>query len=174
MASNISTTNIDTNFPIAGQDNDSQGFRDNYNIIKTNFDYAKTEIETLQTTTAKLNQENVFNGTLITNAVLSQTAELFFDAGVTDTASDPNNIELSYANGQYQKITVANNTTLKLVDWIPGERYSYMRVEITGVAGNTTTRTVAWASENNGTIKYANNANGATVTNDSVIQIFEF
>ena len=35
MASNIISTTINENFPIAGQDNDSQGFRDNFNVIKT-------------------------------------------------------------------------------------------------------------------------------------------
>ena len=34
MASSITPTNISVTFPIAGQDNDSQGFRDNFNNIK--------------------------------------------------------------------------------------------------------------------------------------------
>jgi len=48
MASNINTTNIDTAFPVAGQDNDSQGFRDNFFNTNQNFVEAKTEIEALQ------------------------------------------------------------------------------------------------------------------------------
>ena len=36
MASSIDTTTIDANYPVAGIDNDSQGFRDNFNSIKTN------------------------------------------------------------------------------------------------------------------------------------------
>ena len=35
MASNINPNNVDTTYPIAGQDNDSQGFRDNFTNIKT-------------------------------------------------------------------------------------------------------------------------------------------
>ena len=34
MASNIDNTSIDATYPIAGQDNDSQGFRDNFTVIK--------------------------------------------------------------------------------------------------------------------------------------------
>ena len=34
MASSISTASIDTAFPVAGQDNDSQGFRDNFSQLK--------------------------------------------------------------------------------------------------------------------------------------------
>ena len=48
MASNITAGNIDGAYPIAGQDNDSQGFRDNFTNIKTNFEYADTEITALQ------------------------------------------------------------------------------------------------------------------------------
>ena len=52
MASNITNANIDADFPIAGQDNDSQGFRDNFSEIKTGLGTAATEITSLQTTTA--------------------------------------------------------------------------------------------------------------------------
>ena len=34
MASNINETGVNKDYPVAGQDNDSQGFRDNFNIIK--------------------------------------------------------------------------------------------------------------------------------------------
>ena len=44
MASNINSTGVDATFPIAGQDNDSQGFRNNFNTIKNNFTAAKSEI----------------------------------------------------------------------------------------------------------------------------------
>ena len=35
MASNIISSTIDDTYPVAGIDNDTQGFRDNFNIIKT-------------------------------------------------------------------------------------------------------------------------------------------
>ena len=53
MASNINDTGINRDYPVAGQDNDSQGFRDNFSIIKDNFVATKAEIETLQSTTAQ-------------------------------------------------------------------------------------------------------------------------
>ena len=52
MASNINPTNINITYPIAGQDNDTQGFRDNFSNIKNNFLVAATEISALQTTSA--------------------------------------------------------------------------------------------------------------------------
>jgi len=48
MASNIDPGTIDATYPIAGQDNDTQGFRDNYLRIKEQLDVAKAEISALQ------------------------------------------------------------------------------------------------------------------------------
>ena len=42
MASNIVPGNVDGTFPKAGQDNSSQGFRENFSSIKNNFNEAKT------------------------------------------------------------------------------------------------------------------------------------
>ena len=57
-SSSINETGVNAEYPVAGQDNDSQGFRDNFSILKTNFVAAKTEIEELQDITAKLNVAN--------------------------------------------------------------------------------------------------------------------
>ena len=43
------TTNlIDTGFPVAGVDNDSQGFRNNFSRIKTSLENAEGRIGTLE------------------------------------------------------------------------------------------------------------------------------
>jgi hypothetical protein len=52
MASNINPVNIDITYPIAGQDNDTKGFRDNFTNIKNNFSVAAKEITNIQTTLA--------------------------------------------------------------------------------------------------------------------------
>ena len=48
MTSQINFDIIDEQYPVAGQDNDSQGFRDNFNSIKDALSTAKVEISTLQ------------------------------------------------------------------------------------------------------------------------------
>ena len=63
MASNIISGTIDGTYPVAGVDNDTQGFRDNFTIIKTGLAEANSEIGALQDNTAKLNVSNDFNGT---------------------------------------------------------------------------------------------------------------
>ena len=64
MSSNINPNNIDTTYPVAGQDNDSQGFRDNFTNIKNNFTEAQTELNDLQT---KVVVKSALTGTTIDN-----------------------------------------------------------------------------------------------------------
>jgi hypothetical protein len=64
MSSNINPYNIDGTFPVAGQDNPSQGFRDNFTNIKNNFIFAQTELNDLQSkaiTTSALTGQNINN-----------------------------------------------------------------------------------------------------------------
>ena len=81
MTSAINFTSINENFPVAGQDNDTQTFRDNFNTIKTSLSTAKDEITTLQDNTAKLNNDNDFNLNIVQNAVLQNNREQKFDLG---------------------------------------------------------------------------------------------
>jgi hypothetical protein len=73
--SSINSTDIDAEYPVAGQDNDSQGFRDNFTTIKNSLATAKSEITTLESTTAKLNATNDFNGNLLQEADFKATTE---------------------------------------------------------------------------------------------------
>ncbi|CAB5215039.1 hypothetical protein UFOVP190_371 [uncultured Caudovirales phage] len=67
MASTINTTNIDVTYPIAGQDNDTQGFRDNFRNIKNNLNTAASEITAIQANVTTLQTA------ITTLANLSQT-----------------------------------------------------------------------------------------------------
>ena len=60
--SQIISVDIDENFPVAGQDNDSQGFRDNFSVIKNSLATAKAEISELDELTAKKDRDNDFDG----------------------------------------------------------------------------------------------------------------
>jgi hypothetical protein len=73
MASTINTTNIDVTYPIAGQDNDTQGFRDNFRNIKNNLNTAASEITALQSNAITL-QSTMTN--LATNANANTAAYL--------------------------------------------------------------------------------------------------
>ena len=69
MASNIYPDNIDVTYPIAGQDNDTQGFRTNFNNIRNNFRVAGAEITALQANTASISSDVSTIQTTITNVV---------------------------------------------------------------------------------------------------------
>ena len=57
MASLINPAKIDITYPIAGQDNDTQGFRTNYQNIKNNFTVAASEITALQSNVETLQSQ---------------------------------------------------------------------------------------------------------------------
>ena len=48
MTSQINPENIDASYPVAGQPNNTQGFRDNFTAIQTYFQAAENEINDLQ------------------------------------------------------------------------------------------------------------------------------
>ena len=100
MASNIVPGNVDGTFPVAGKDNSSQGFRDNFTAIKNNFTNAKTEIETLQTHSVKTNEANNFNDNVVSRAVLKDTSETIYAHGTTS-----GNITINHESGHYQTMT---------------------------------------------------------------------
>jgi len=149
MASNISTTGVDATFPIAGQDNDSQGFRNNFNTVKNNFTAAKSEIEALQTDTAKLNAANNFLGNDVSGANLIANTEKVYPGG---TLTGPQNI--SFTDGNYQTFTIGNSITLTFADWPASGKVGKIRLVLLDTLGDSTTRVVTWATSGGGAIKY--------------------
>ena len=112
MASNIVPGNVDGTYPKAGQDNSSQGFRDNFSATKNNFTEAKTEIEALQTDKANLNAASDFADNEVTRAKLKDTSETIYVHGTTGGA-----ITLNHENGHYQTITSNASITLSFTNW---------------------------------------------------------
>ena len=76
MTSKIVPGNVDGLFPTAGQDNSSQGFRDNFSAILTNFTEAKSEIEALQTNKASLNATSDFNDNEVRRPKIKDASEV--------------------------------------------------------------------------------------------------
>jgi len=101
MSSNINPNNIDTAYPVAGQDNDSQGFRDNFTNIKTNFEFAADEIDDLQSKVVLkaaltgTTLDNDMGGSVIKNAKLQGTR--YTRVAPSDTTGTIN-IDISASN----------------------------------------------------------------------------
>ena len=179
MASNIVDTTIDDTYPVAGVDNDSQGFRDNFNIIKSNFVAAKAELTELQTNAILKSAltgetlDNDFGGNEITNALLKDCAEGVSANGTINTLQN-----VSYLNGVYQTGTVTGDLTLTLADW-PDAGYARMVVELE--SGSGTGRDITFNGENTAQFKKIGTDSWtstsatsvvATVTNNK--EIYEF
>ena len=111
MASNIVPANVDGTYPKAGQDNSSQGFRDNFTAIKNNFTEAKTEIEAMQTNKANLDASSDFTDNEVTRAKLKDTSETVYGHGTTSGA-----VTLNHENGHYQTITTNGAITLSFTN----------------------------------------------------------
>ena len=145
MASNILTADINELYPVAGKDNDSQGFRDNFKLIKTGLTTAASEITTLQTNTAKLDAGNDFNGNNISEANFIANSEEVF---VTDEIAFSQNIR--FINGHYQILTVGGDVTLTLTDWPASGKLGKMRL---AVKGDGTSRLITWSTGASGVLK---------------------
>lgn len=113
MTSQVNPNNIDGTYPVAGQDNDSQGFRDNFTNIRNNFTFTKAEIEDLQNKavlkSALLNTvlSNDFAGNAVVNPALTSWRETYNNIG-----SVSGSVTINFINGNFQKITMAGTTTL--------------------------------------------------------------
>ena len=73
MTSNINTTPIDTTFPIAGQDNDTQGFRTNFTAIVNALNTASSEITALQVAQAGITFPNTVTVVTLTATTIVST-----------------------------------------------------------------------------------------------------
>lgn len=116
MASTINYLSINENFPVAGQDNDTQIFRDNFDTIKTSLASAKSEITALQDNSAKLNETNDFELNVVSRALLQNNRTQKFDAGTV--SQSPTTVD--YENGNYQIFRVSANITIDFLNF-PGD-----------------------------------------------------
>lgn len=130
MTSQINYTDIDEEFPVAGQDNDSVGFRNNFNTIKLALEQAKGEITELHA-----------------KAVLKENVEPI----VGDPEAD-NNLAGSTIRGGYYRdmagystindgLTSASTVSERTIDVSASSLY------VLGVAGNTDFTFSGWAND---------------------------
>lgn len=150
MTSSINTDNIDPEFPVAGQDNNSQGFRDNFLYIKEGLESAASDITDLQLNTPRLDDDNDFNGNIISNAVTSSVYGLVYTASEGDPAGEA---DINIPNGPLQFLYAnSNDLTVTFRSWPAINRYASVRVHLIGDA--TSTKVVTIETENAGLIKF--------------------
>jgi hypothetical protein len=149
VTSNINYLGINENFPVAGEDNDTQVFRDNFDTIKTSLNTAKTEITDLQINTARTDVDNDFNRKLISSAVMLNNYDKKFDGGVIAAP-----LTVDYENGNYQIFRFGVNTTVEFLNFPDDESNPTGLGKITlELYGDGTARTLTFITSGGTVIK---------------------
>jgi hypothetical protein len=124
-------SNINENFPTAGQDNDSQGFRDNFARIKTALSTAQTEITYLNSNAVDKTVNNDMGNNTLSNVILKnygvKSSSDVNSAGLTNV--------ITFGEFQYKKYSVNNATNTFQIDNWPVDCYAEIRLEIVSAAG---------------------------------------
>ena len=146
MTSAINPNNIDGAYPVAGQDNNSQGFRDNFTNTATNFQYAADEITDLQ------------NNAVLKSALTGTTLNNNMGGSVLSNAQLQDMSETVVALG-----TVSGSTTINLV--LPAA----VTVNARGIQGlNTSTGVISFAATGVYTFEFTTSNGGTTI---SVVEV---
>jgi len=160
--SSINPNNINGQYPIAGQDNDSQGFRDNFTNVKNNLTFAKAEIEDLQNNAilksalSGTTLNNNLNYAQISAAQLIKTVETKNDLGTKTGA-----FSISWADGNLQYFTTSGNVDLTFTNWPTTGLYARLVLQITT---DTTNRTVTFPSAVSVNLSTIQGVSGQVVT----------
>ena len=134
--SNINPQNIDGTYPIAGQDNNSQGFRDNFTNTINNFTFAAAELNDLQQNAvlkAPLGSvgqtgtpTNDMNYAFLTHAQLKGTVETKNDI------SSGNTFVVNWETGHFQTVSITTTAGMTFANWPSSTSvWSRLRLQIT-------------------------------------------
>jgi hypothetical protein len=131
--SSINPNNINGQYPVAGQDNDSQGFRDNFTNIINNFTFAYNEINDLQQNALL---KNPLSGTTLSNdmnyaqLVKPQLLNVVETQNpIVGAVSGSKNI--SWLDGDFQKFTTGGDVVLGITNWPQNGTRAKLRLQIT-------------------------------------------
>lgn len=189
MSSNINPNNIDGAYPVAGQDNNSQGFRDNFTNTKTNFQYAANEITDLQNNALLKSAltgttlDNNLNGSLIYGGVIRQFSAVRVALGTLSGS-----VNINYASGSFQTLTTGGPVSLAFSNFPAAGSTALVSVEITvsnaahtvtvpaavsvntsGLVGiNTGTNVITFGAAGVYTLQFVTSDSGSTITLNQV------
>lgn len=113
--SNISYQRINEDYPVAGEDNDTQVLRDNFDTVKTSLRVANEEITDLQNNVVRSDTDNNFNFSIIQRAVFQDTFVKKLDGGMIGVP-----LVVDYQNGSYQVFRFSADTTIEFQNF-PGD-----------------------------------------------------
>ena len=131
MTSQINPNNIDGAYPVAGQDNDSQGFRDNFTNTKTNFQYAGVEITDLQN---KAVLKAALTGGVLSNDMdnnIISNVQLLSASAPRAALGSVTSAELDFAASPYYTASTAGSLSVSFANLPAAGQVAQMRLQIT-------------------------------------------
>ena len=178
MTSLINFAAINENFPVAGQDNDTQVFRDNFDTIKTNFSAAKTEITDLQDNAARTDEDNDFLYNVVGSLTLQDAYLRKKDYGAAIVAGTQ---DISFKQAMYHVVKFGANTSLSFSE------FPTAAVDITGLGqvgkatlelyGDGTSRTITFVTSGGTVLKKSPGFPGSvtvtSATNPVIIEVWQ-
>ena len=194
MTSAINPNNINGAYPVAGQDNNSQGFRDNFTNTVTNFQFAADEISDLQSK-AVLKQaltgtvlDNNMLGSPLSNALLSNMADAALALGTVSGTT-----VINYALASFQTLTTNGAVSLSFTNLPASGAAASVIVQVTvanvihtvtlpasvtvnnvGIQGlNTSTNTISFAATGVYSFEFLTSNGGTTITVREVNKVLQ-
>ena len=156
MTSQINPNDINGDYPVAGVSNNTQGMRDNFTNIKTNFQYAEDEINDLQ---SKGVFKAALTGTTLDNNMANNViynAQVRGIAGTVVTiAATSGTVNIDCNAGPYQTVSITGNITLAFdnATWPPSGTFGMIRLRVTVDAAGRTMTLPAAVSQGTNTIQ---------------------
>lgn len=185
MTSQINPNNINGNFPVAGIDNPSTGFRQNFTNTASNFTAAASEISDLQ---AKAVLKAALTGTTLNNDMSGALVANAQVQGITQTTvahgTVIGTVAVAFGDGAVQTLTTAGAVSLAFSGWpAPGIAGSVTLVATiassahtvtvpaavslggTGITGfDSSTNTISFAAPGTYSFTFTTTSSGATIT----------
>lgn len=176
--SSINPNNINGSYPVAGQDNDSQGFRDNFTNVKNNLTFAKTEIEDLQqnailkSALSGTTLDNNLNNAILKGAQMLKTTQTINDIPTAVSGS----LVIDWNDGHFQLFETGGNVSLNFANWPSSTVQTYTNIRLQVLPGSTSHSFTLPEEVVNGLGMLANaNVTSRTVTfNSTDVHVYEF
>jgi hypothetical protein len=149
--SNINPNTINGAYPVAGIDNDSQGFRDNFTNIKNNLAFAQAEITDLQqkavvkSALTGITLNNNMAGTVISSAQIQDFRETQIDLGTIGGTT----ATLDHSRGHYHSVRTNGAVTIAFQNFPPAGTVGRLRLKL--IVNNANHTLIVPASVVNGT-----------------------
>jgi len=118
--SNIIFSTITTNYPVPGQDNDTQGFRDNFQAIYTALSHTHDELADLQAKallkaqlTVNDSLDNNLANNVVSNALLKSYSSVLFPQNAPGST-----VIANFTDANTQKINITQSgTSVQITGW---------------------------------------------------------